>query len=175
MNKFAIFRYIPQRFLSRFPFEDRDISRMIVGFKDGRNVYTRWAVRQFCNALAAVNLTDVVVVCIPASSQYSHIRRWKRFTEMLCRQTGAVNGFSHVSVIGNRKRAHVTGEYELATNIKHILNIDADFFRGKNVLVIDDIYTTGRSSAAFISALEATGAHVQMSMFLAKTISIFKI
>ena len=40
---------------------------------------------------------------------------------------------------------------------------------GFNVLVIDDIYTTGRSSEAFISAIEATGAHVRMAMFLAKT------
>lgn len=174
MNKFAIFSYIPQRFLSRFPFEDQDTSRMIIGFKDGRNVYTRWAVRQFCKALAAVDLSDVVVVCIPASTQAAHVRRWKRFSQMLCRQTGAVDGFPYVSVLGNRKRAHITGEYELATNIKHILNIDNDFFRGKNVLVIDDIYTTGRSSAAFISALEATGAHVRMAMFLAKTISFYK-
>ena len=70
---------------------------------------------------------------------------------------------------GNRKRAHITGEYELATNIKHLVNIDAEYFRGKKVLVIDDIYTTGRSSDAFISAIEATGAHVRMAMFLAKT------
>jgi adenine/guanine phosphoribosyltransferase-like PRPP-binding protein len=72
-------------------------------------------------------------------------------------------------VCAGRKRAHLTGEYELATNIKHLVNIDADYFRGKNVLVIDDIYTTGRSSGAFISALENVGAHVVMAMFLAKT------
>lgn len=88
---------------------------------------------------------------------------------MLCNQTGAINGFSHVTLIGNRKRAHITHDYELATNIKHLVDIDADWFNGRDVLVIDDIYTTGRSSDAFISAIEGTGAHVTMAMFLART------
>ena len=169
MMKFALYSYIPQRFLKRATFEEQDICRMIIGFKDGRNVYTRWAVRQFSKALAAIDLTDTVIVCIPASTMCAHVRRWKRFAQLLCKQTGAIDGFSHIDICGNRKRAHITGEYELATNIKHLVNIDADYFRGKNVLVIDDIYTTGRSSEAFISAIEATGAHVRMAMFLAKT------
>lgn len=170
MMKYALFNYTPKRFLAWSSFEQQDISRMIIGFKDGRNVYTRWAVREFSRALAAIDLTDVVIVCIPASTEYAHIRRWKRFSQMLCRQTGAIDGFNHVRVIGNRKRAHITGEYELATNIKHIVDIDNEYFKGKKVLVIDDIYTTGRSSDAFIGAMQSAGANVVMSMFLAKTI-----
>lgn len=169
MMKYALYSYIPQRFRSRATFEEQDTCRMIIGFKDGRNIYTSWAVRQFSRALALMDLTDTVVVCVPASTKYAHVRRWKRFSQQLCKQTGAIDGFSHIEVIGNRKQAHITGEYELATNIKHLLHIDADFFRGKRVLVIDDIYTTGRSSEAFIGAIERAGATVTMSMFLAKT------
>ncbi len=88
---------------------------------------------------------------------------------MLCRLTGAENGFERVSVSGSRKRAHVTGEYELATNIKHYVHFDDDYFRGRKVIVIDDIYTTGRSSQAFIGALEAAGCTVVMALYLAKT------
>ena len=142
---------------------------MIIGFKDGRNVYSRWAARLFSRALAAMDMKDVVVVCIPASTRYAHVRRWKRFSTELCRLTGAVNGFDRVQVSGSRKRAHVTGEYELCTNIKHYVHIDADFFKGKKVLVIDDIYTTGQSSSAFIDAMQAAGADVRMALFLAKT------
>ena len=167
--KFALYEYIPQRFLSRATFEQRDISRMIIAFKDGRNVYSRWAAHQFARALAAVDMKDVVVVCIPASTMAAHVRRWKRFSSDLCRLTGAVNGFDRVQVSGSRKRAHITGEYELATNIKHYVHIDADYFRGKRVLVIDDIYTTGQSSAAFISVMQAAGADVLMALFLGRT------
>ena len=167
--KNALYDYIPQRFLRRVSFEQQDTSRMVIGFKDGRNTYTRWAARQFAKALACNDLSEVVITCIPASTRCTHVRRWKRFSQLLSGLTGAINGFDRVQVSGSRKRAHVTGDYELATNIKHYVHIDAEYFRGKRVLVIDDIYTTGRSSDAFIGALEATGTHVRMAMFLAKT------
>lgn len=169
MMKAAIFEYIPKRFLKRATFEQKDTNRMILEFKDGRNVYSRWAARHFAQALAMTDLHDVVIVCIPASTQCAHVRRWKRFTQELCKRTGAINGFDYVQVRGSRKRAHITGDYELATNIKHYVHIDAEYFNNKKVLVIDDIYTTGQSSRSFIAAMEAAGADVVLAMFLAKT------
>ena len=169
MIQFALYDYIPKRMLSRASFEEQDLCRMILGFKDGRNVYSRWAARQMARTLAGNDLQGVIIVCIPASTKVANVRRWKRFSEMLCRLTGAVDGFDHIRVSGSRKRAHVTGEYELATNIKHYVHIDDDFFRGRKVIVIDDIYTTGRSSQAFIGAMEAAGSTVVMAVYLAKT------
>lgn len=169
MMKYALFDYIPQRFLRMASFEQQDVSRMILGFKDGRNVYTRWAARQFARALAANDMSDVTIVCIPASTHCCHVRRWKRFSHLLCQMTGATDGFDHVTVNGCRKRAHITGVYELATNIKHYVHIDAEWFRGRRVLVMDDIYTSGQSSRAFISDMEAHGATVVGAIFLAKT------
>lgn len=169
MMKFALYSYIPRRFQRRATFEERDICRMILGFKDGRNVYSRWAAWQLARALSGMALTDVTVACVPASTTCAHVRRWKRFSRLLCRLTGAQDGFDHVQVRGSRRRAHVTGEYELATNIKHYVHIDADYFRGRRVLVIDDIYTTGQSSRAFIAAVESAGATVVVAAFLAKT------
>ena len=161
MMKAAIFEYIPKRYLRRATFEQKDTNRMILGLKDGRNVYSRWAARLFAQSLALTNLHNVVIVCVPASTTCANVRRWKRFSQELCKRTGAIKG--------SRKRAHVTGDYELATNIKHYVHINHDYFRGKKVLVIDDIYTTGQSSRSFIAAMEAAGADVVMAMFLAKT------
>lgn len=169
MFKYALYDYVPQRFLGRVSLEQKILNMMILGFKDGRNVYSRIFARQMARALSEIDMSNVVVVCVPASTRYSHVRRWKQFSAMLCRLTGAVDGFDRVQVSGSRRRAHITGECELATNIKHYVHIDADFFRGKKVLVIDDIYTTGQSSTAFIGAMQAAGASVVMAMFLAKT------
>ena len=169
MLKYALFDYVPNRKLNKASFELQDLHRMILGFKDGRNLYTRWAARQFAHALSAMDMSKTVIVCIPASTQCANVRRWKRFSDMLCRLTGAIDGFDRIQVCGSRKRAHITGDYELATNIKHYVHIDAEYFRGREVLVIDDIYTTGQSSAAFIGAMQAAGATVTMAMFLART------
>ncbi len=169
MLKYALFEYVPKRKLSRASFELQDLHRMILGFKDGRNVYTRWAACLFARALTAMDLSDTVIVCIPASTRCANVRRWKRFSALLCYLTGAIDGFDRIQVCGSRKRAHVTGDHELATNIKHYVHIDADFFKGRKILVIDDIYTTGKSSSAFIEAMKAAGATVTMAMFLART------
>lgn len=169
MLRYALFPYVPKRHLQRASFEEMALHYLILGFKDGYNVHTRWAVRQFALALSEMDLRDTVIVCIPASTRYAHARRWKRFSSMLCRLTGAIDGFDRVQVSGSRSRAHVTGECELATNIKRYVHIDAGFFKGRRVLVIDDICTSGRSSDAFIAAMQAAGATVTMAMFLAKT------
>ena len=169
MMKFALYDYLPRRYQEHAPFDQQDICRMILGFKDGRNVYGKWAARQFANAMSAMDLSDMTVVCVPASTHYAHVRRWKRFTQWLCQLTGAQNGFDHIQVFGSRKKAHVTGEYELATNIKHYVHIDDAYFRGRKVIVIDYIYTTGRSSSSFASALQTAGAKVVAAAFLAKT------
>lgn len=169
MVRFALFDYYPQRRIRRASFDILDMHRMILGFKDGRNVYTSWAARQFASAVSHMDMHDVAIVCVPASTRYSHVRRWKRFSSMLCEMTGAVNGFDRVLVSGTRRRAHVVGEYDMVTDIGKWVHVDDEFFRGRKVLVIDDICTSGRSSAAFIAAMEAAGATVTMAMFLAKT------
>ena len=131
MFKYALFSYIPRRFWHLASFEQRDVCRIILGFKHGRNIYTRWAVREVSRALALASLKDVVIVCTPASTHYAHVRRWKRFSRMLCKHAGAIDGFDRVQVVGRRKRAHVTGEYELTNNIKQFVHVDTEYFRGK--------------------------------------------
>ena len=154
--KYALFDYVPRRF-QQISFELQDVRRMILGFKDGRNVYTRWAAKEFARALSAMDMTNTVVVCVPASTMCAHVRRWKLFSKLLCRQTGAIDGFSHVQVCGNRKRAHITGEYELCNNIKHLLNIDAEGLTAIEVYDINGrvVATYGAENKINIASLPA--------------------
>lgn len=175
MLRYALYQYVPQRCLGRAPFELQDLHRVILAFKDGRNVYTRWAARRFAYALSGMDMRDVAIACVPASTAYADARRWKRFSHMLCTMTRAMDAYPHVHVAGSRTRAHVTGEHALAANIKHYVTIDLDWFRGRKVVVIDDIITTGQSSEAFIALLKASGAQVMMALFLAKTTGFTKV
>ena len=49
------------------------------------------------------------------------------------------------------------------------IHINDNELRGKKVLVVDDIVTTGKTANAFIEQMQAAGADVRMTLFLAKT------
>ena len=169
MFKYALYNYIPQRYLKRASFEEKDLDRKILDFKDGRRYAAKWAAREMARSLALMDLSDTVIVCIPASCKRTNSIRFKWFAEELSNRLGAINGFNHIAVYGNRKKAHITHEHVLADGSNENFHIDEDFFRGKNVIVVDDICTTCKTANAFIERIQSVGANVRMALFLAKT------
>ena len=169
MLRYALYDYIPQRYLRRATFEQTDLDRRILDFKSGRGYAIRWAAREMARSLALMDLHDTIAVCIPASCKRTNDIRYKHFSEELSERLGAVNGFGHIIVSGHRQKAHISHVHELADGANECYHIDEDFFRGKSVLVVDDITTTGRTANAFIERMESAGAHVRMVMFLVKT------
>ncbi len=169
MLRYALYSYLPQRFLKRASFEQTDLDRRILDFKSGRGYAIRWAAREMARSLALMDLHDTIIVCIPASCKRTNGIRYKHFSEELSERLGAVNGFGHIIVSGHRRKAHISHVHELADGANECYHIDEDFFRGKSVMVVDDITTTGKTANAFIERMESVGAHVRMAMFLAKT------
>ncbi len=169
MLKYALYDYIPRRKVHRSSFEQQDVNRRILDFKDGRNYATRWAAKAMAMALSAIDLSDTVVVGIPANGPYAHARRYKRFLQLLCKQCKAINGYSHITVKCHRERVHTTKHYDWCYSLKEYIDIDYDFFQGKKVLVIDDICTSCTTANSFINFLQNAGADVCMAVFLAKT------
>ena len=116
---------------------------------------------------------NVVFSCIPASSPERNEMRNRHFSELVCKFSGAIDGFSHVSVIGERTAVHGTKikkeERAKRINEQNNIEIDADFFKNKEVCIWDDVVTTGASFNAYVSQLEQAGAHVTNGIFLAKT------
>ncbi len=157
--------YLPQRYLKHASFEALEADRHILDFKSGRRYATEWASRLIGKALSLMDLTDTVIVCIPASCQQTYTRRFRRFSDNVCRMCNALNGFEHIKVIGKREKVHICGEHAAEDNVW----IDSEYFQGKKVLIIDDICTTGRTSDVFRERMEQAGANVRMCIFLAKT------
>lgn len=92
MIKFALHQYLPKRYLKTASFEDIDRHRMILDFKDGKPYATRWAAKEICNSLSAMDLTNTIVVCVPACCKRTNDRRFKEFSSIICERTGAVTG-----------------------------------------------------------------------------------
>ncbi len=167
MMAYALYEYIPQRMTRRASFEQLDINRRILDFKDGRNYAKRWAAREMAYSLQQCDLHDVVVMCLPAHSHRAYVRRYKRFMEDLCSSCHAVNGFDMVRIHGERDQKHLSSERSSVSCMSNA-TVDAAI-RGRKVLVVDDICTTCASANDFIRCLKAAGAEVVMAMFLAKT------
>lgn len=165
MLKFALHSYLPKRYMKRATFEQSEVSRHILDFKDGRIYATNWAAHEVVNALSCIDLTDTVIACVPASCERTNVRRYRRFSHLVCSMSGALNGFEHIRVVGKRVKLHLHRGAAVDDNVL----LDEAFFNGKRVVVIDDICTTCRTANAFISKLQSAGADIRMALFLGKT------
>lgn len=72
---------------------------------------------------------------------------------------------------GERLAVHESKLGKHVNNVQ-IINFDTDFFKGKKVLVFDDVITRGYSYARFACLLEALGASVVGGLFLARTLFV---
>ena len=68
MLKYAIMQYTPQRYMRRADFDTQEDMRHLLDFKAGRRYATKWAADLVARTLAPMDLTDTIIVCIPASS-----------------------------------------------------------------------------------------------------------
>ena len=133
--KHACFSYLPQRYHKRASFEEIDLAYKLHSFKDGRNFAKRWAANVVCDTLSLIDMTDTIFLCIPASCQHTHARRFKKFSAMVCQKLHAVNGYDYIHVIGKRPKAHISKTHELAENTDQYVQIDDEKLAGRNVVL----------------------------------------
>jgi orotate phosphoribosyltransferase len=110
----------------------------------------------------------MVFVCVPASTQEQNQSRYARFCERVSELTGIANGFTHVKVLSDRLAIHEHC-HDKSVSRTQVIDFDAEYFNGKNVLVMDDVVTTGTSYALFANQLETFGANVLGGFFLGRT------
>ena len=83
--------------------------------------------------------------------------------------TGAINGYDHVRVCGERLAIHENRKAEKEIRKVSIIEFDEEWFRGKAVIVFDDVITRGISFGMYANQLESFGANVIEGIFLART------
>lgn len=84
--------------MRRADFDTQDTMRHILDFKAGRKYATKWAADLVARTLAPMDLTNTIIVCIPASCEQTNKRRYKRFSASVCEKCKAINGFEHIQV-----------------------------------------------------------------------------
>mgnify|MGYP003232220703 FL=1 len=112
---------------------------------------------------------NITLTCIPASSSDKNELRYKNFSEEVARLAGCKNAYQAITVEGGRLAIHEYKGVKTIQNVE-IVKFDKPFFKGKKVLVFDDILTQGTSYARFSCALENMGAEVLGGYFLGRTL-----
>ena len=75
----------------------------------------------------------------------------------------------HVTILGKRTAAHRNPAHTVVKDDNYEVQVDGDFFKGKKVVIVDDIISSGRTADDFANLLEQAGAEVKGGIFFAKT------
>ena len=160
--------YIPTKYATTSEeVSDRDF---IISFKNGNIFSTIKAAKLISNLLmnSYTRLDNVVLAPVPASNSTDNYERYYEFCDMICKHTGMLNGFKHITVYGDRAKKHFCKYHMPSRKLKNVI-LDSNWFNGKDVIIFDDIITEGSSYALMANAIEDCGANVWGGCFLGRT------
>ena len=157
--------YFPSRYNPYLSEAQKQFCQSILDFKDGKHDGIRFLVAGIERLKPQ---PGTVVMFMPCSTQHKYWRRFKtmadyvhdEYPELVC-------GISYVRYTGDRESLHLQKDRGNVTLEKNY------FFKedlaGKEVLVVDDILTTGNSLQDFRKEVEADGGKVVGAIFAAET------
>ena len=106
---------------------------------------------------------QVSFVCIPAHSEVTNRNRLEDFYRKVCERTGLDNAYQYISSIADERPKHMGGKGLIE------IVLDETYFKGKEVVIFDDIVTHGTTMSIMVNALNKCGAKVLFIITLAKT------
>ena len=167
---FAIYQYYPIRHGYNLPDYDLDNRRHVFNFKDGINpdFYADLFASALFNKFGRLNLKNKYLLIVPASNKNSTERRFKRFSEILCNYTGFTNGYNYlINKNIDRIPSHNGGVRNY--NPSDFLEIRGNI-TGKDLIIIDDVRTSGRSSNNIYSFLKTQNPQSITFCYLGRTV-----
>lgn len=145
-------------FLKYFPVRVRDVGedavaarQLIWAFKDARdNAFEKVAQMTAAHLIKVCGekIKDIVFVCVPASTQAKNESRYMAFCNRVSELCGIINGYSHISVSGDRLAVHEhRHDKEKSITKTQVIEFDEAYFKDRDIYVFDDVVTTGASYA----------------------------
>ena len=143
--------------------------KAVWNFKDGycsQAVLNRLAevIRKECR----MNPSDCVICFIPASTSSKTVIRYSKVARQLSAITGVSASLSAISRKSDGEAGHLCGK---TSNPTKDFDFDSRVFRGKKVILIDDVITRGRTFVQTADKLMANGASSVVGLFVAKTVN----
>ena len=159
--------YLPTRYeASKSEWNNR---HAVWNFKDGdcsQAVLNNLAevIRKECS----MNPSGCVICFIPASTSWKTINRYSSVARRLNAKTGVSASLSAISRRSDSEAGHLCGK---TSNPTEDFIFDNSVFRGKKVILIDDVITRGRTFVQTANKLMQNGASSVVGLFVAKTVN----
>lgn len=165
---YYFFDYLPVKYEANG--REWNVRNLIWDFKDGkRTLAVAEMIAKKMREQFGAECENLTFVCVPASSSAKNELRYREFGEEVKRLTGCINAFQAITIEGGRLAVHETKSGKSVQDVE-IIKFEQAFFKGKKVIVFDDVLTTGTSYARFACALENMGAKVLGGYFLGRTL-----
>lgn len=162
----CIYRYIPKRYtgLKDFQLKQQEI---IERFKEGdiRDDLKK-VILEKISSVIGVHQEKWAIMFIPTSDDYTHEIRYKELTEYLRQHLSCTIYYDAIIQVGENTPIHMGGN----KNRKYRLIINKNEIKDYNIIVFDDVITTGRSLRAVGDLLKENGVRRVMGVILAMTI-----
>jgi predicted amidophosphoribosyltransferase len=149
--------------------------------KDWENSYAVWNFKDGkCSSSVLDELVGIInrivdgreqefVICfIPASTKAKNQTRYTALSGRLTERTGVETSMSAITKTTDTESSYIAGKEEDPTKD---FCFDSSVFRGKKVILIDDVITRGCTFACTAKKLLSRGATSVEGVFVAKTIN----
>ena len=117
------------------------------------------------NTFNSSDLSDLCLICVPASTRAKNDSRFQSFVQKVCDKTRMTNGFNYITIQSDREAAHLGG----TENAEYSYNEYA--IKGSYIVLFDDVVTSGHSMRNLKNKLESLGAIVVCAISIGRTYS----
>ncbi len=166
--RYAI-QYLPKKYEATS--EQQKNREIVWNFKNGNiGVETeeiwKYFVREVCDIVKGKNKSDFIVCFIPASNAQTSYYRYNCISYAIMKGAGVQTSMKAISRPVDTAAEHQTGKSGDPTEG---FVYDADLFKGKKVILIDDVITRGTTFTKTADKLVSLGAASVTGLFLAAT------
>ena len=160
--------YFASRYKGLLGKKQDDFIKRVLDFKDGKEDGMDF----FKDGIERLKPEKgTIIMFMPCSAWWKYWTRFRKIADYITSECPNLeNGFYYYRYMGERESLHLQKnrfDVTIETNFEIIQDLT-----GKNIIVVDDVITTGKSLKAFKKDVEAKGGRVVGAIFFAHTFSM---
>lgn len=160
--------YYPSRYKRLLDEEQRGFCRTLYAFKEGENHGIDFF--KACMAALPVDTASCHVMFMPCSNWIKYGQRFKRLDWYITtHRKELTSGLYDVDVHSERESLHECKGSERILERNYDITGD---IKGKRIIIVDDVFTSGQSLTDYKEEIERCGGEVVAAIFYGKTVTV---